>query len=161
LPDFAPDKNPFGATRESLAQGEILLAEGHAAGASLHMATGKPVAVAFTPENLTPVAQALRKQFPQAEITICADNNQYARTNGTIHNRGVIEAERAAEAVGGKLIVPEFTDSEKARGLMDFNELHVSRGLEEVRRQMSAPDLEHSRRAEQTQDKGLERGLSL
>jgi antirestriction protein ArdC/phage/plasmid primase-like uncharacterized protein len=161
LPDFAPDRNPFGATRESLAHGEILLAEGYAAGASLHMATGKPVAVAFTAENLESVARSLREQFPQAEITICADNNQYARTDGTVHNRGVVEAERAAEAVGGKVVIPEFTDSEKARGLTDFNDLHVSRGLEEVQRQMNAPDLEHSRRAEQTQDKGLERGLSL
>jgi type IV secretion system protein VirD4 len=65
------------------------------------------------------------------------------------------------KTVGGKVVVPEFTDSEKARGLTDFNDLHVSRGLEEVQRQMNAPDLEHSRRAEQTQDKGLERGLSL
>ena len=47
-----------------MAQGEIILAENYASGASLHMATGKPVAVAFTAENLTPVAEALRKEFP-------------------------------------------------------------------------------------------------
>ena len=44
-----------GIERKDLAQGEILLAENYASGASLHMATGKPVAVAFSAENLTPV----------------------------------------------------------------------------------------------------------
>jgi antirestriction protein ArdC/phage/plasmid primase-like uncharacterized protein len=145
----------------NLSQGEIILSENFISGASIHMATGKAVAVAFTPENLTPVAQTLREQFPQAEITICASNNQYEKTDGTVHNRGVIEAERAAEAVGGKVIVPEFMDNEKVLGLTDFNDLHVSRGLEEVKRQIDSLDLENSRQAENTQDKGLERGLSL
>jgi antirestriction protein ArdC/phage/plasmid primase-like uncharacterized protein len=131
-----PDQYSSNIDPKEIAQGEIVLSQGYASGASLHMATGKPVAVAFTADNLEPVARALRERFPQAEITICADNNQYARTDGTVQNRGVMEAERAAEAVGGRVIVPEFTDTEKTRGLVDFNELHVSRGLEEVTRQV-------------------------
>jgi phage/plasmid primase-like uncharacterized protein len=148
-----------------LAQGEIILAENYASGASLHMATGKPVAVAFTPENLTPVAKTLRQEFPQAAITICASNNQYERTDGTIHNRGVIEAEKAAQAVGGKVVVPEFTDNEKAQSLVDFNDLHVSRGLDEVKSQFDGPALEKTEeiKAEKNRKKakGQERGLSL
>jgi len=149
----------------NLPQGEILLAENYASGASLHMATGKPVAVAFTAENLTPVAIALREQFPQAAITICASNNQYDRADGTVHNRGVIEAERAAEAVGGKVVVPEFNDTEKSRSLVDFNDLHVSRGLDEVKRQFDGPALEKAQevKAEKAakKAKGQEKGLSL
>jgi phage/plasmid primase-like uncharacterized protein len=149
----------------NLAQGEIILAENYASGASLHMATGKPVAVAFTPENLTPVAQTLRQEFPQAAITICASNNQYERTDGTVHNRGVIEAEKAAQAVGGKVLVPEFTDNEKTQSLVDFNDLHVSRGLDEVKSQFDGPALEKAEevKAEKNRKKakGQERGLSL
>jgi len=158
-----------GIERKDLAQGEIILAENYASGASLHMATGKPVAVAFTSENLKPVAEVLREQFPQAAITICATNNQYERADGTVHNRGVIEAERAAQAVGGKVIVPEFTDNEKSRSLENFNELHVSRGLGEVKRQFEGPALDKMQEKEvkteknrkKAQDKSQERGLSL
>jgi len=156
-----------GVSREQVGQGEIILAENYVSGASLHMATGKPVAVAFTPENLTPVAKALREQFPQAAITICASNHQYERTDGTIHNRGVIEAEKAAQAVGGKVIVPEFTDTEKSRSLVDFNDLHVSRGLEEVKRQFDGQAIDKTQDKEvktekiRKKAKGQERGLSL
>ena len=160
-----------GIGRQDLAQSEILLAENYVSGASLHMATGKPVAVAFTAENLTPVAEALRREFPQAAITVCANNNQYIRTDGTVKNRGVIEAERAAAAVGGKVVVPEFTANEKSQSLVDFNDLHVSRGLEEVKRQVEGPALKQeqgkaqdkevkaAKTRKKAQDKG--RGLSL
>jgi phage/plasmid primase-like uncharacterized protein len=155
-----------GIEKKDLAQREIVLSQCYASGTSLHMATGKPV------------ARALREQFPQAEITICPDNNQYARTDGTVQNRGVMEAERVAEAVGGNVIVPEFTDNEKSRGLVDFNELHVSRGLEEVKRQVG-PALDNAKLTEKelggkwdsgwSQDKNpdkdrantLERGMEL
>ena len=155
-----------GVGREELGQGEILLAENYVSGASLHMATGKPVAVAFTAENLTPVAQALRQEFPQAAITVCACNHQYERTDGTVNNRGVIEAEKAAQAVGGKVIVPEFTENEKTRSLVDFNDLHVSRGLEEVKRQVAGPELTKEQetkksRSRKAPDKSQDRGLTL
>jgi phage/plasmid primase-like uncharacterized protein len=156
-----------GIERKDLAQGEIILAENYASGASLHMATGKPVAVAFTAENLTPVAVALRQEFPQAAITICASNNQYERTDGTVHNRGVIEAEKAAQAVGGKVIVPEFNANERSRSLEDFNDLHVSRGLDEVKRQFDGPALEKTEEREvkaeksRSRAKGKEQALSL
>jgi len=162
-------ENLPGVARQDLAQGEILVAENYTSGASLNMATGKPVAVAFTPENLTPVAEALRQEFPQAALTICASNNQYERTDGTVHNRGVIEAEKAAQAVGGKVIVPQFNKGEMARGLVDVNDLHVSRGLDEVKRQFGGPALDKAQEKERktgksrqkAQDKGQERGLSL
>lgn len=61
--------------------GEILLAEGYATGASLHMATEKPVAVAFDAGNLEVVAKAIREKFPKAQITICADNDNQKLLN--------------------------------------------------------------------------------
>lgn len=126
---------------KNLAQGEILLAEGYATGASLHTATGKPVAVAFDSGNLLSVAQNIREKFPNAAITICADND-HAHThtrNGVTerYNVGVEKAREAAHAVGGKVVIPDFTDADKARGLTDFNDLHSSRDSIEVCRQIS------------------------
>ena len=107
--------------------GEILLAEGYATGASLHMATGKPVAVAFDADNLLAVATTLREKFPAATITICADNDHKANKNV-----GVEKARAAAQAVNGKVMIPTLTEKEKEQGMTDFNDIHRSRGLQAV-----------------------------
>ena len=107
----------------------VLMAEGYATGASLHAATGLPVAVAFDAGNLKDAALAIKKKLPEVNIVICADND-HSHTGG--HNVGVEKAKEAAAAVGGKVIVPAFTDEEKAKGLTDFNDLHKSRGVKAV-----------------------------
>lgn len=149
---------------KDLAQGEILLAEGYATGATLHMATENPVAVAFDAGNLEPVAKKLRDKFPNAAITICADNDhQHTRRTpeGTeLWNKGVELAQRAAQEVGGKVVTPIFTDEERARGLTDFNDLYQSRGLNEVKMQVGLV-LQKGVEQEKSRSQGLERGLSL
>ena len=122
---------------KDLSQGEILLCEGYATGASLHMATDMPVAVAFDAGNLRAVAEAIRERHPNAAIIICADND-HTREN----NVGVEKAKEAAQAVGGIAVIPEFSREEKARGLTDFNDLHRSRGLSAVRDQVAEQELE-------------------
>lgn len=150
---------------KNLSQGEILLSEGYATGASLHMATGKPVAVAFDAGNLEPVARALREKFPNAAITICADNDhQHTRRTpeGKVElwNKGVALAQEAAQAVGGRVVAPIFNEEERARGLTDFNDLHQSRGLDEVKMQVGlAP--QHDKNHDIARDAGRERSLSL
>ncbi|WP_297849119.1 zincin-like metallopeptidase domain-containing protein [uncultured Desulfovibrio sp.] len=125
----------IGAEGKDLPQGEIVLCEGYATGASLHMATGRPVAVAFDSGNLISVAEAIRNKYPKAAITICADNDHAMKRDGQPYNVGVEKAKLAARKVNGKVKVPTFTDREKAQGLTDFNDLHKARGLEAVRRQ--------------------------
>ena len=125
----------LGAAGKDLSQGEIVLCEGYATGASLHMATGKPVAVAFDSGNLIPVAEAIRAKYPNAAITICADNDHSLKRDGKPYNVGVEKARLAAQKVNGTVKVPTFTDKEKAQGLTDFNDLHQARGLEAVQRQ--------------------------
>lgn len=61
--------------------GEILLAEGYATGASLYECTKKPVAVCFDAGNLAAVGKALREQYPQAQLTFCADNDVRREVN--------------------------------------------------------------------------------
>ena len=46
----------------------VVVAEGYATGATLHLATGHAVAVAFDAGNLPPVAEAVRTKFPDRLI---------------------------------------------------------------------------------------------
>ncbi len=110
----------------------ICIAEGYATGASLHLASNYPVAVAFSAGNLLPVAQALREKFPPAQLILCADDDW--QTPG---NPGLRLATEAARAVGGRLAVPGF-GPERAEGDTDFNDLHRAQGLEAVRHALDA-----------------------
>jgi len=83
----------------------LLVAEGYATAATLHAATGWPVAVAFDAGNLQPVVQALRKRYRKVNILICADDDF-----GTPDNPGVSSASAAALAVNGGWVAPQFPD---------------------------------------------------
>lgn len=82
----------------------LAIAEGYATAASIHEATGWPVAVALDAGNLLSVARALRAQFPEVEIVVAADNDE-----GTAGNPGATFGAEAAAAVGGRLALPVFT----------------------------------------------------
>ncbi len=105
----------------------LLIAEGYATAASVHQATGRPVAVAFDAGNLAHVAKALRQQYRSALIVLCGDDDRAteART-GT--NTGRVKAEAAARTVRGLAVFPEGLPD----GGTDFNDLHQAQGLEAV-----------------------------
>lgn len=111
----------------------VLIAEGYATAASLHMATGHPVAVAFDAGNLLPVAEALRKRYPQTKVLVCADNDDLGKCRvdtcrarlslarnpvecpecGAPHgyvNAGIGGGSTAALAVNGAWVAPAFAD---------------------------------------------------
>ena len=75
----------------------LCICEGFATGASIHEATGLPVAVAFNAGNLLPAAKAIRERLPELNLIVCADDD--ARTPG---NPGLTKATAAADAVGGQ-----------------------------------------------------------
>lgn len=81
----------------------ICIAEGFATGASVHQATGYPVAVAFNALNLDPVARALRAKLPDARLIVCGDDDRE-----TAGNPGRTKALAAARAVGGLVAFPVF-----------------------------------------------------
>lgn len=141
----------------------VLIAEGYATAASLHEATGLPVAVAFDAGNLQPVAAALHKRYPKARVLICGDDDAYGRCGeckapvevsasacpscGKPHGRdnaGQIRASTAALAVGGGWILPRFADgaarwakfASNGHKTTDFNDLHAIEGLAAVRLQV-------------------------
>ncbi len=110
--------------------GPLLIAEGYATGASLHLATGYAVLIAFNAGNLEAVARTARARYPDREILLCADNDcETVKPDGTPWNPGKEAASRAAQAVGGKLAVCPAHEG-KAK---DFNDLHRLRSLEAVR----------------------------
>jgi len=105
------------------AQGGILIVcEGFATGASIHEATGQPVAVAFDAGNLEPVAKSLRKLYPDAALIIAADDDH--QTTG---NPGRTAAAGATKAVGGVMVVPMFP-ADRPDKATDFNDLHQMAG---------------------------------
>ena len=114
----------------------VLIAEGYATAATLHEATGLPVAVAFDAGNIATVASALRKRYRQARILICADDDIFGKCihcgtrvdlapyrNGNVcdnpscgkahgrTNTGVTSASAAALEVNGAWLVPVFEDA--------------------------------------------------
>lgn len=106
----------------------LLVAEGYATAASLHEATGYPVAVAFDAGNLAHVAKALRKLYPSALLVLCGDDDvqTFARTG---NNPGRDKATAAARSVRGLAVFPVPLPE----GGSDFNDLHHAAGLDAVR----------------------------
>lgn len=84
--------------------GALCIAEGFATGASVHQATGHPVAVAFNAGNLEPVARALRAKLPAVRLIVCGDDD--SDTHG---NPGRTKAVEAAQAVDGFVALPVFS----------------------------------------------------
>jgi len=106
----------------------LLIAEGYATAASIHEATGKPVAVAFDAGGLIHVGRALRATFPEAVLAYCADDDS-ATKRRTGKNPGVDAAERAAKATGGIVIRPQGLPPDGT----DFNDLARAVGQHAVR----------------------------
>lgn len=86
------------------------IAEGYATAASIHQATGIPVAVAFDAGNLEPVAQVIRQKHPEVEIVIFGDDDR--ETEG---NPGRTKALAAAEAVNGRAVFPLVEEASHAQ----------------------------------------------
>lgn len=113
----------------------IYIVEGYATGASIHMATGAAVAIAFDAGNLLAACEMIRRGNPDARIIVAADNDRWTtKQDGTPFNTGVEMARRAAQAVGAEVRIPEFRSLEDRP--TDFNDLHVREGLDAVRGQV-------------------------
>lgn len=140
-----------------MAGGVVLLAEGYATAATLHEASGLPVAVAFDAGNLVHVAKALLDAYPRSRIVVCADDDYIQRCKlckqptlvevrecsscGLPHgqvNPGVESAKAAAFGVSGITLVPSWPFDRAGKKLTDFNDLatHAEGGPHLVRAQV-------------------------
>ena len=137
----------------------LLVAEGYATAATLHEATGLPIAVVWSANNILPACQALKKKFKRSRQLICADDDWLQKCGGCgkytpvadtkcahcgephgKQNAGVSCAEAAAVAVGGAWIAPVFAEARPAdkKGPNDFNDLHCIETLTTVHAQIEA-----------------------
>ena len=124
--------NPKGAAA-------LCIAEGFATGATIHEATGHPVAVAFNAGNMGAVAKAMRERFAELPLILCADDD--VATEG---NPGITKATEAARSSGALLAIPDFGTDRPERAT-DFNDMCRLCGAEAVERAIasaSAPSRE-------------------
>ncbi|WP_050542079.1 toprim domain-containing protein [Citrobacter freundii] len=112
-----------GATSET-----VIIAEGLATALSVQQfRPDATIIAAIDAGNLLPVAQVMRKKYPNARIIIAADNDQSAESDrsGEVKvNTGKECAEKAAKAVAGWVSLPPV--DYKA----DWNDYHRQNGLE-------------------------------
>jgi hypothetical protein len=107
-------------------EGPLLLGEGLATMLTLCEATGFAGWMGLNCGNLRNVAEIARRKFGERDILVCADDDG---------EHGIAKATEAARAIGGKLAVPKFADSEVDG--KDFNDLARLDGLEAVKRQVN------------------------
>lgn len=110
---------------------KIVLCEGYATGASIHMATGYTVIVCFNTGNLKKIAPKIECDF------IAADNDLFTTDSGGNPNPG----KTAAELTGKPYVLPKFKHLKDKP--TDFNDLHQIEGLEEVKKQLSVDEYEN------------------
>ena len=109
----------------------LIIAEGYSTGASIHEATKLGVVVSFNAGNLLPVAKEMTSLYPHASIIVAGDDDQYNEVN-----TGLIKASETAKHVGGIVCFPHFEGLSKSQRLTDFNDLHQTMGLHEVKKQI-------------------------
>lgn len=107
----------------------ILLSEGFATAASIHQATNELTLCCFDAGNIPPTATALRNKYPDIEIVICADNDQYSTVN-----TGLLKAIEAGNQIKAKVVYPIFQSLENKP--TDFNDLYCLEGIEVVKKQI-------------------------
>lgn len=128
------------------------LAEGYATAASVHLATGKPVVIAFDAGNLPVVAARIieRGNLPaNTPIYLAADNDRASQ-------KGLTKAAEAAAILGGRaqIRLPEFDARDitvwqqrhgqldadgKSKFPSDFNDLAEIRGMDAVKEALGTP----------------------
>ena len=136
------------------------VAEGFATAATLHEATGLPVAVAFDAGSLPKVGESLWKAAKKrVNLLYCADDDWLQRCAeckqptpvaepncthcGKPHgkrNAGIDKAKEAAAATGGAWVAPVFAAARPTnrKGPTDFNDLRVAEGIQAVTGQIEA-----------------------
>ncbi len=138
----------------------VALCEGFATGATIHAATGWTVMVGFDSAGMKLAPARLRATYPDAEVVICADNDQWVfragkkpvelmdlppgddpqwtawRSAGILFNPGIEAATAALKKVGGKARVmnPKFKIT--ASRPTDFNDLQQAEGIDAVKAQL-------------------------
>jgi len=107
----------------------IIVVEGYATGASIHMATQQAVVVAFDAGSLEPVIEELKRVYPKSPTLIAGDDDCWKERNA-----GREKAEQASRKYGCSVVFPKFKDL--STNPTDFNDLMLLEGKAEVNQQI-------------------------
>lgn len=108
----------------------LVIGEGFATVAAVHMATGHGVAAAMSARNLEAVARSMRKLFPAREIVIAADDDSHLP-----ENLGLNAARKAAQAIGARIATPrpETRSGDSGADFADIPRDQVAARIEQAR----------------------------
>lgn len=109
----------------------LYITEGFATGATIHMATNKPVACAFFANNLLEVGKAIREKYPDLTLVIAGDDDKFSDAG----NAGKEKAIEAAQQISATCVFPKFKKLDTKP--TDFNDLLILEGLAQVSTQIS------------------------
>lgn len=129
LPGGALKGNYMKLQKDGDSMETVVICEGYATGVSIYEATGYPVIVAFNANNLTPVAEKVRRLLPKSNIIIAADNDSWHDTG---INPGIEEATKAGKEYNCRVTIPVFNSYPDDAKPTDFNDLHQYEGLDKV-----------------------------
>lgn len=119
----------FGSWSKAKEDKEIVLVEGLATGASIHLATGKTVVVCFSANNLEKIAEKLAKQT-DLQVVIGADLDRSGTGQRYANQAKALFSDNAV------VLLPDFTEQELSQPNppSDFNDLAQLRGLDHVKK---------------------------
>jgi len=117
----------FGIAGPGMPTDRVVICEGWATAAALHLALEVPVIFATSASNLAAVAAIWRKGLPDARIIFAADCDQ--------NEKGLTEARKAAQSVGNaEVVMPIFEGT-----ATDWADLHTAYGVDAVRQAWGTP----------------------
>lgn len=109
---------------------QVLIGEGVATMAAVHSATGRTCYAAFSAGNLLEAARMARLIHPEAEITICADDDTHLVDHPQVRcNVGLKHATAAATEVNAMLAMPLRPISLDATKGWDFADVRDPRAI--------------------------------
>lgn len=118
----------------------VYLCEGYSTGASIHMATGNTVVLAFNAGNLMAVGRVIKEsgRFQGAKFVVAADDDRWNKPHldGSPNNPGQDKAKEVCAKLGFSMVSPIFGDLSSRP--TDFNDLHVAEGIDAVKVQVTS-----------------------
>lgn len=143
---------------------EFFIAEGFATAATIYKAINKPVIMGVDAGNLSKIVETLNKITNDKDITIIADNDRKKELNG-LKNTGIKTALEIKEKFTNvKVLIPKIADDEAKKGMSDFNDIFINKGLEEIKKQFNEfyfknklDKFSKNKEQEKTQNLNLER----
>lgn len=116
-------------------QDEFLLCEGFATAMTIQKALNKTTIMAVDAANMIDVAKKLNEKYPNKKITIFADNDLKQEIKGK-NNIGIDIANKIKKELNNvKVIIPKINNYEALKGISDFNDIYLEKGINEVIKQ--------------------------